>query len=114
MKLSKLILIFNLQLLLCISSFAQRERIDSLHRVLPSLKDSARIECLVQLFVEARHSMTNGTDSAIYYARLLTDESKKINYIHGIAESYMCNGVLQMAVYGNPPEAEKMLKEGLK
>ena len=99
-------------MLLSINSLAQRERIDSLHRVLPSLKDTARIECLIQLFVEARYSGAN--DSAIYYARLFTDESKKINYIHGIAESYMCNGVLQMAVYGNQPEAEKLLKEGLK
>ena len=48
-------LIFG-QLLLCSLCFAQKHKIDSLRKVLPGLKASARIDCLNQLsneYIEA-------------------------------------------------------------
>jgi len=66
--------------------FAQKERIDSLIKVLPSLKDTSRIDCLNQL--SDAYILTTEKDSAVYYAGLAFKESEKLNYIHGIAISF--------------------------
>ncbi len=71
---------------LCNISFAQSNKIDSLKKILPGLKDTARIECLHALGVE--YCYQRKLDSASYYANLVYEESKKINYIRGIANSY--------------------------
>jgi hypothetical protein len=46
MSVTKQILILITQIFFCVVCFAQREKIDSLKKVLPTLKDSARINCL--------------------------------------------------------------------
>ena len=52
MLVAKKILIIVLQIFFCTIALAQREKIDSLKKVLPSLHDSVRIDCLNAL-VEA-------------------------------------------------------------
>ncbi len=66
--------------------FAQKEKIDSLTKVLPLLKDTSRIDCLNQL--SDAYILTTEKDSALYYASVALKESKKLNYIHGIAISF--------------------------
>ena len=70
---------------------AQSNKIDSLKKILPNLTDTSRIECIYALGVEC---FIERNDSAIYYTNLLSDESKKINYIHGIAESYKLKAII--------------------
>ena len=68
-------------------------RIDSLQKVLPSLRDTARINCLNSL-AEAflnrdGYKIKREADSAYSYAIMANNEAKKINFKHGIAYSLM-------------------------
>ena len=63
----------------------ERFKIDSLKKLLPSLKDSGRIDCLNSL--GDVYIVYKGIDTAQYYTALAFTESKKINYIHGMAEA---------------------------
>ncbi|MGN6532006.1 MAG: tetratricopeptide repeat-containing sensor histidine kinase [Ginsengibacter sp.] len=65
--------------------FAQREEIDSLRKILPALKDSARIDGMNALSYQYIRLLIR--DSAEYFQQKSSLESKKLNYIHGIAES---------------------------
>ncbi|MGH2647646.1 MAG: tetratricopeptide repeat protein, partial [Ginsengibacter sp.] len=67
------------------SGFAQRIEIDSLKRILPSLKDTARIDCMNELSYQYIRLLKR--DSAEYFQARSLEESKRQNYIHGIAES---------------------------
>ena len=72
--------------------FAQNERRDSLMRILPSLHDSARVDCLNSLcaYYSQGNSISIGSikrDSVIHFASHAYNEAKKLNYFHGIAES---------------------------
>ncbi len=84
----KNILVLLLFLTVGIFSFAQREQIDSLKNVLPTLKDSARINCLSALsntyiWIEA--------DSARLLAIQALKEAEAIHYSKGIATA--CNNM---------------------
>ena len=46
---TKKILFLFAQIFFCVVCFAQREKIDSLKKILPSLHDSARVDCLNEL-----------------------------------------------------------------
>src|SRR4030095_4867644 len=63
----------------------ERFKIDSLKKLLSSLKDSARIDCLNSL--GDVYIVYKGNDTAQYYTALAYAESKKINYIHSMAEA---------------------------
>jgi len=63
----------------------ERFKIDSLKKLLSSLKDSARIDCLNSL--GDVYIVYKENDTAQYYTALAFTESKKINYIHGMAEA---------------------------
>ncbi len=65
--------------------FAQREEIDSLKKILPTLKDSSRIDCMNALSYQYIRLLIR--DSAEYFQQKSYLESKNLNYIHGIAES---------------------------
>ena len=64
---------------------ASAQNIDSLKKVLPSLHDTDRIDCLNEL--SYCYTYVSKKDSAAYYATVAENEAKKLNYIHGIAES---------------------------
>jgi tetratricopeptide (TPR) repeat protein len=65
--------------------FAQRDKIDSLQKILPALKDTARIDCMNEL--SAQYIRLLIRDSAEYFEELASKESKALGYIHGVAES---------------------------
>ncbi|MFN2440130.1 MAG: histidine kinase [Chitinophagaceae bacterium] len=106
------VLLLCIQLFLSINSFAQKEKIDSLQKVLPSLQDTARVDCLLAISVQYLFKPDN--DSALYYANLAYNESKKINYIHGIAESFCPKAAVQNRLYNNYPKMEQLARESLK
>lgn len=74
-------------LFLSFNSFAQREKIDSLKKVLAGLKDSARIDCLNEL---SKTLVNSETGSAEMFAQLAMNEAEKIKYKKGIAVAW-CN-----------------------
>jgi len=88
--------------------FAQDDKIDSLRKILPGLKDSARLECIH--FLGCYYIMERN-DSGIYYANLLSEESKKINYVRGIALSYMDKACI--ADHLRRVEAEQLARAGI-
>ncbi|MGZ5283696.1 MAG: tetratricopeptide repeat-containing sensor histidine kinase, partial [Bacteroidia bacterium] len=89
MKFKRLIL-FLLIPVLCQS---QNHRIDSLAKLLTSLKDSSRIDCLNKLSIEyyinalSETYINVQTDTAISFASRAYDEGIKIPYIKGVAEA---------------------------
>jgi tetratricopeptide (TPR) repeat protein len=96
----------------CIVCFSQasqvdRLKIDSLKKVLPSLRDSARIDCLNAIF---RYWMFN--DSFKYYVAMAYEGAIKINYVPGIAEAVNDKAVTEM-LSGNYSNAEKLARESL-
>ncbi len=74
-------------------SQSQSNRLDSLSKLLPSLKDSSRIDCLNKLSVEYFINALNETyinvqtDTAISYASKARSEALKIQYTKGLAEA---------------------------
>ena len=83
MKRLKDISIFIILLLSTVLCFAQREKLDSLKKVLPSLKDTIRIDCLNEL--SNLYSKMENKDSAKYFADFAYTTAKQLNYIPGMA-----------------------------
>ena len=81
------ITVIFLQWFCCTASIAQQNGIDSLKQILPDLNDTGRIDCLNKL--SSAFVFVEKEDSAGHYANLAYNESKKINYVHGIAVSYI-------------------------
>src|ERR671910_531556 len=67
----------------CAVCFAQREKANSLLNALPSLSDTARIDCLNEL--SNLYSEMENKDSATYFADFAYAGAKQLNYIPGIA-----------------------------
>lgn len=100
-----------LQFFFCITGLAQREKIDSLQKVLRTLTDSSKVDCLNEL---SREYVQQGKkDSAGYYAESAIQESKKINYIHGIAVAFNRKARLVKHFDDDFIQAEKLGKESL-
>ncbi|MEO8712778.1 MAG: histidine kinase [Parafilimonas sp.] len=93
-RLSKFQLIFFLSVCLSVTAFAQHKTIDSLNKVLPSLKDTARINCLNEL--SKYYCNYDGviphyarTDSAEPCAKQAQSEAEKINYKLGEGSAFL-------------------------
>src|SRR5688500_8224017 len=121
MSAAKRLLFFITQILLCVICLAQREKIDSLKKILPSLHDSARIDCLndlgfnyITLDYNTRDYTFPYSDSVLYYANASFEELKNTNYIHGLAESRCLKAAYSSVYLKNFKEAEKMAGESLK
>lgn len=100
---------------------AHREKIDSLKKILPSLGDSARVDCLLDLSIEyllletdLLHFYQPYRDTVLYYDNLAYEEAKKINYVRGIAESFCPKAALYNHYLKDYKEMEKMARESLK
>jgi len=91
-----------------VACFGQGNKIDSLKKVLPLLKDSARIDCLNEL---SGSYVGLNNDTAAYYAALASEEAVKINYIHGIAESLSFKGEIELS--DNFAKAENLSREAI-
>jgi len=112
MKPFRFILFFTLQSLACFVSPAQEDKIDSLQKVLPSLRDTARIDCLNELGVQCLFGQDK--DSTVYYANFTYEESKKLNYIHGLAGACMLKAAIANHFYNDFSQMEKMAREAIK
>jgi sensor histidine kinase YesM len=64
-------------------ALAQQKEIDSLFRILPSVHDSARVDCLNELSFQ--YTRTLKRDSAVYFQSTANAEARNLGYIHGIA-----------------------------
>jgi Histidine kinase len=102
---------FIFSFLLPLGLFSQTPRIDNLRKVLPLLKDSARIDSMNALSLQYIEQSVK--DSADYYATTSYNESKLLHYIHGMAESLSRQGYMKTYFYGNLIEAEKLCKASI-
>jgi tetratricopeptide (TPR) repeat protein len=87
---------------------SDRRGIDSLKELLPSLKDSARIDCLNAL--GDAYLLFKQIDTTQYYVAKAYEESKKINYIHGIAEAKS----IEAEIGADFPKSEKLAHEAIR
>ena len=121
MFLGKKISILLLQIFFCTIALAQREKIDSLKKALPSLHDRARVDCLNALS-EAYLKVNEPVkplpyrniigDTAANYAKLAYEEALKISYIHGIAESLSYKAEIE-TFFLNFPVEERLSREAI-
>jgi tetratricopeptide (TPR) repeat protein len=79
---------------------AQTPTLDSLKKVLPLLKDTARIDCLNELGFEYSNpywdiSKYIQTDTAMLYSKQALNESLKLNYAPGIGKAYQNIGMVE-------------------
>src|SRR5688572_27473399 len=86
MKRLKHIPIFLILSLVCVLCFAQKEKIDSLKKILPALKDSAKIDCLNAL---SNAHIYYAADNAEIFAYKALEEAEKINYKKGMAAAWL-------------------------
>ena len=100
------------QFFLCTVCFAQVDRVDSLKKTLPTLRDTARIPCITEIWVHYMHS--SNRDSAVFYSNLCYEESKKMNYAFGIANAFTKKAFIALNFDGDFTQAELMAKEALK
>jgi tetratricopeptide (TPR) repeat protein len=81
----KRLLLFLFPFIFPFLCFAQRHEIDSLQKILPSLINTSRIDCINAL--SSQYIRLQVRDSAEYFEALANKESKALGYIHGIAAS---------------------------
>ena len=100
-------------LIFVLASFttAFSQNIDSLKKVLPSLHDSARVDCLNELAINFVFRFEK--DSAEYYSALALEEAKNLNYIHGIAESFACKAFIKRRFDNDFIQTEALARNSL-
>lgn len=106
---AKQILLFTTQIF-CIACFAQTKTIDSLKKILPLLKDTARIDCLNE--VVFYYLNVHNKDSLEPYLSLAYSEAKGLNYVHGIAVSLAQKASMRKH-YGNDPKMQELAVKSL-
>ncbi len=117
MKRSKYTGFFIIQFFFCMIGFAQtyqvnRIKIDSLKKALLFLQDSGRIDCLNEL--SFRNILLSKKDSAEFYTTLAYEEAKKLNYTHGIAESFGRKALMEAWFFNNSAKEEELARESLR
>jgi hypothetical protein len=90
---------------------AQQNEIDSMKKILPSLHDTARVDCLNEL--SYCYTYISKKDSAEYYATIAENEARKLNYIHGIAESVSRQAGMAEHFENNFFKEEELAKKAL-
>ena len=96
--------------------FGQIQTIDSLKKILPSLHDSARVDCLNTISEKyiglpiwfAPLPAKTEMDTAEIFIQQALEEAKKINYFYGIARANSLKAELAFEKYNNYPEAVKL------
>ena len=96
---------------------AQTPTIDSLKKILPSLKDSARIDCLNELGSEFSDrywskSKYQQTDTAYMYTLLAETESQQLHYLRGIGKALLNRSIIEEE-HGNLKTAESYVRKAL-
>ncbi|CAN5421653.1 hypothetical protein BH20BAC1_BH20BAC1_07550 [soil metagenome] len=110
MKDAKHIMLVALWFFMHVTCPAQRNKIDSLKRVLPALEDSARIDCLNSL--SNIYNIIN-TDTAFFFAMQALKMSEKIGYVSGIGEAYNNMAWVKYRLMDNLPEMETYCQRGI-
>ena len=95
-----------------LSQNSKPPQIDSLKKILLSLKDTGRIDCLNQ--ISYYYISDEKKDLATYYATLANTEAKEQNYIHGIAESFSNKAHVARHFDDDFLKSEKLAKESLR
>jgi len=106
MSVKKQIAFFIMQVFFCTLCFAQREKIDSLKKILHSLKDSTRVDCLNEL--SSLYIVAERKDSAEYYSKAGLKEAYKFNYINGIASSILRGAQIVMRFENDFIKSERL------
>src|SRR5688572_8647432 len=112
MQTSKFLKIFISLICLIHLSFCQTQAqgfdtnkyIDSLRKVLPTLKDTGRIKCLNQL---GWVYQSDNPDSSRYYSKTALRESEKINYFKGIGHAHSALARTENGLGGTSPGKEQ-------
>src|SRR5215218_1339448 len=99
----------TIQFLYCITGIAQEKNIDSLKKALPKLKDTARIDCLNEMFIHYIFKGDKG--SSIFYSNIASEESRRINYRHGIAVAYVQEAAMSNHFENDFPKMEQKARE---
>jgi tetratricopeptide (TPR) repeat protein len=85
--------------------FDNNKHIDSLRKVLPALKDTARIKCLNRL--GWAYYQSDNPDSSRYYSQIALRESQKINYFKGIGQAHFLLARTENGLGGTSPAKEQ-------
>ncbi|MDQ6889804.1 MAG: histidine kinase, partial [Bacteroidota bacterium] len=98
-------------------SFAQTPTIDSLKKILPSLKGTARIDCLNELGAEFSDrywskSRYQQTDTALMYTLRAQQESQQFHYQEGIGKALLNLGIIEEE-HGNFKLAEEYTRKAM-
>ncbi|HMG68189.1 MAG TPA: histidine kinase, partial [Chitinophagaceae bacterium] len=91
---------------------AQPSQTDSLRKALATAKDTGRVDCLNKLSYACLG--LEDKDSAVYFTDLAYKEAKKINYIHGIAESFSLKSQIAKHFDDDFVQSESFGKESLR
>ena len=116
----KILLLFA-QIFLFAVCLAQKERIGSLKRILPSLHDSARVDCLNELsevylglpdwFSEKPTNIQ--FDSAEIFSGQAFEEATRLSYGYGLARAISLRAEILFERYNNYSETEKLSREAI-
>ena len=93
MRIRNKIVISTLAIIISTTCFAQHDNVDSMKRALSALRDTSRIDGISALWVHyvhhwMRYMHQSDKDSAFYYQNMGYEESKKMNFINGIARAF--------------------------
>ena len=111
------------QILLCVTQFlwfacfAQTPTIDSLKKILPLLKDTARIDCLNELGSEFSDrywskSKYQQTDTALFYTLQAQHEAQRLHYLRGTGRALLNMSFIEEE-HGNFKAAEDYTRKAL-
>src|SRR5947207_7000878 len=103
------ILILVIQLLFCAVCSAQRGKIDSLNRILSSLRDSSRVDCLNMLGSIYTDSYI---DTAQTYTEQAYTEASRLDYTEGIAHALINLAVIE-STKANFVRAEELVQKAI-
>ncbi|WP_167272906.1 tetratricopeptide repeat-containing sensor histidine kinase [Dyadobacter arcticus] len=90
-------------------SKAQQAGVDSLLKILPTLKGRPRIDCLNEI---AEHCLWTRSDSVAWYAQKALEESSAIHYQKGIDIAWFSIGTTKIVNLQNV-EAERLMRRSL-
>ena len=123
MPVLKQILVSILQIFLCTACFAQGEKIDSLKKLLPALKGSAKVDCLNALCEAYINDPGNGydiwyvtvinADSAVLFGQKAIAQAEMSNYIKGKAKAYYNLGGIESDLSADFRKGERYQRKAL-
>ena len=117
MQVAKQISALLISLFIYALCFAQTNTIDSLKKILPLLKDTARIDCLNELGSEFSDrywskSKYQQTDTALFYTQQAYNESQQLHYLKGIGRALQNMSFIEEE-HGNFKVAEDYTRKAL-